>query len=56
MTVDELLARMSSPEFAEWIAYFRLEAEGAPAAPDPVRADLERRAREGVRKIRARRR
>lgn len=49
MTVRQLLRSMDSREVAEWHAYYRLEAE------DRRRAELDARARAGVRSPRRRR-
>ena len=47
MTVAELLAKASSRELAEWMAYFRLEEEGR------KQKELAARARTGVRRRKA---
>ena len=48
MTVGDLLGRMSSPEFAEWIALAELEAE------EGKRADLSQKASQGLKARRRR--
>jgi len=47
MTVAELLAKTSSRELSEWMAYFRLDAEAR------QQGALEARARSGVRSRKA---